>query len=242
MALAKSIPELSAEDAGKLLANIFDACDVEQNTIPLVKLTSYSEYRREKYSLQKVILIVILALFCIMPLCFVTPEFTVEKISGSDARYPVYEVSVGKLMPVSYVTATLDGKAQAVYETGERKYAVEVGENGLLDIKVAYINRQYRWKSELGDGAIKVEGIDVDAPAMQRHERTSGELRLWFREDGSGIDFENVAAYTADGTELRPIRWKEDENLIVFAFPNESVNIFVPDRKGNELQLVITIN
>ena len=241
MATSK-IPQLNDDTADKLLANVFDACEMEHNSIPLVKLASYSEYRREKYSMQKIILSIVLIVFCALPLCFISPDFTVQKISPDDARFPEYEIHVKKFMPVSFVSATLDGKNQAVYETGERTYGVQPTENGKLDIRVQYINRQYATESELADGPITVEGIDVKAPVKVDDKRIGDELFLWFSEEGSGIDYENVTGYLNSGEEIKPIRWDEENDIIVFEFPSESANLFIPDKKGNELQLVITVS
>ena len=67
-------PVLDESLASQMLENIFDACEVEPNTVPLSVLTSYSNYRRERFLLQKVLLVIILLFFCLAPLMFIAPD------------------------------------------------------------------------------------------------------------------------------------------------------------------------
>ena len=60
-------PALSDRLAERMLEHIFDACQVQPNTIPLKTLISYSNYRRERFSFQKSLLVAILLLFCLLP-------------------------------------------------------------------------------------------------------------------------------------------------------------------------------
>lgn len=244
----KKRPQLSDDMANKLLANVFDACEAEPNTIPLEKLASYSEYRRERYSLQKTILIIVIIIFCLLPMCFVSPRFTIEKISPEDADYPTYEIKVSdSIIPVSLVSATLDGRSIPVYETGSRIYNVTPTDNGLLNVYVRLANRQYNYSDELAEcGNVSVEGIDVDPPKLdpERHyERADGLLYLYLKEDGSGLDYESSYGETLSGDHIYyPIESESDpsENLMVFEFPDESANYYIYDLKGNILQLVLS--
>ena len=55
----KNQPALDDATADLMLGNIFDACEKERNTVPLSVLTSYSNYRKERFLLQKVILLIV---------------------------------------------------------------------------------------------------------------------------------------------------------------------------------------
>ena len=48
--------QLDPQVASQMLSNIFDACDIEQNSVPLEVLTSYSNYRKERFLFQKFVL------------------------------------------------------------------------------------------------------------------------------------------------------------------------------------------
>ena len=58
-----SMPQLDPETASRILEQTFEANEMEKNTIPLEVLASYSNYRRERFSLQRMLLIVIMLLF-----------------------------------------------------------------------------------------------------------------------------------------------------------------------------------
>ena len=232
-------PMLSDDAASKLLANVFDACEQEQNSIPLETLASYSEYRREKHGLAKTVLIIMLLIFVALPFCFISPEFTITSQPVKDpGRLPIYEVSVGGFLPVNVVTASVDGHGLTVFETGDRSFSVEPSQNGTMKVKVKLANRQYAVKE------IAVEGIDLAAPTLVRDEVSGGMLRLIVTDDGT-IDYKNIhELYNSDldgVNAIYPVEYSEETGLVVFEFPPESMNVYVPDLAGNTLQLVITV-
>ena len=232
-------PMLSDDAASKLLANVFDACEQEQNSIPLETLASYSEYRREKHGLAKTVLIIMLLIFVALPFCFISPEFTITPLPADDpTRLPVFEVNVDGFLPINLVTASVEGHGLTVFETGDRSFSIEPSQNGVMKVKVKLANRQYAVKE------IKVEGIDLAAPTLVSDEVTGGMLRLLVTDDGT-IDYENIfALYNSDLTGqniIRPVEYSEVGGLVVFEFPTESMNVFIPDLAGNTLQLVITV-
>ena len=230
---------LSDDAASKLLANVFDACEQEQNSIPLETLASYSEYRREKHGLAKTVLIIMLLIFVALPFCFISPEFTITPLPADDPTcLPVFEVNVDGFLPINLVTASVEEHGLTVFETGDRSFSIEPSQNGVMKVKVKLSNRQYAVKE------IKVEGIDLAAPTLVSDEVTGGMLRLLVTDDGT-IDYENIfALYNSDLTGqniIRPVEYSEVGGLVVFEFPTESMNVFIPDFAGNTLQLVITV-
>ncbi len=229
----KTVPELSEEMAQTLLQNVFDACDRTPNTIPLSKLASYSEYRREKYSLQKGILLLVLALFLAIPFCFLLPRFRVTDITDEGAPVPRYAITVDSRFPLRRITAELNGHSIPVYETGDRQFAVEPAANGTLTVTVTNRNHQYQTVS------LEVAGIDGEPPELTGDERVNDFLYLYLEDDGSGIDYGAAYARTVSGTVISPA--KTGEGYIAFPYPKESVSIFVPDRRGNILHLVVTL-
>ena len=49
-------PKLDALSATRLLENVFDECDVEPNTVPMEALSAYSEVRKERVLLKRLVL------------------------------------------------------------------------------------------------------------------------------------------------------------------------------------------
>ena len=116
------IPALDDQIAKQMLENIFEACDMESNTIPLEVLTSYSNYRRERFALQRLVLIIIMVLFFLLPVLFIAPTLSIQELPTAVSADPVYELRVTSAFPpVSRVTATIDGRNIPVYETGTRQ-------------------------------------------------------------------------------------------------------------------------
>ena len=117
-------PVLDESLASQMLENIFDACEVEPNTVPLSVLTSYSNYRRERFLLQKVLLVIILLFFCLTPLMFIAPDIDLNlKDQGINGK-PAYELVVDTFIPVSRITANIGGSNVPVYEVADKTYSI----------------------------------------------------------------------------------------------------------------------
>ena len=73
-------PQLDIEIANKILEQAFEVNQMEPNTIPLEVLASYSQYRRERFTLQRTILVIVMALFILLPFLFVPPSITIHEV------------------------------------------------------------------------------------------------------------------------------------------------------------------
>lgn len=228
-------PALNDEIASKMLENIFDACDMEHNSVPLEVLTSYSNYRKERFLLQKIVLVFILLLFCLLPLLFVTADVSVSPNPDSRPGQPAYEIRVDALLPVERITASIDGQTFPVYAAGESTYSVDPPLNGTMDIVVVLKNRQ--------STAIQyeVEGVDRDAPEVISHLRDGAFLYLYLEDSGSGVDYAQIKALDPDGNEVSPSSYDEEAGYVEFAYPSSSLNVYIPDKTGNQLHLILTV-
>ena len=232
------IPALDDQIAKQMLENIFEACDMESNKIPLEVLTSYSNYRRERFALQRLVLVVIMVLFFLLPVLFIAPKISIQELPTAVSADPVYELRVTSAFPpVSRVTATIDGRNIPVYETGTRQYSIEPTMNGTMTITVVLSNHQYAVET------VEVSGIDRTSPVLVSNELKDGQLLLYLQDEegGSGIDYEHIYAADGTGEQLRPVSWDEETGCVVFDYPAASLNIFVPDYAGNTLQLILTL-
>ena len=232
----QKIPQLSEDTAKKLLENVFDACEVQPNTVPLSALESYSEYRRERYSFQKILLIVILIIFLALPFCFILPRFSVTKISPDDAMFPQYEVKVLGSFPIKFVSANIGGDNIMVYESDERTYKIQPTVNGEMKIHVHFINHQYN------EQTIEISGIDNNPPKLVSDARDGEYIHFCLTDDVLGIDFDSIYAETNSGARFYPESYDKSTGEVVVKISGESFNIYIPDFKNNVLQLVVTIN
>lgn len=230
----KEYPQLSFEDASKMVANIFDSCGLEPNTIPLETLASYSEYRRERYSFQKILIIIMLVIFCLLPLCFVIPEVDVVKIGGRTSPAEYYEIRVDTFLPVISVSATVNGEKIPVYETGEHTYSVKPETSGQLRVTAKLINQQFEEK------VYNVECIDRNPPELVSKCKTNGLLKLTLDDQGSGIDWKGIFARVGEETVIMPIEYDEETCEVLFKFPDQDTTIYVPDKAGNVLSIKIS--
>lgn len=230
-------PKLDEQTSSQMLENIFDACDVAHNSIPLSVLTSYSNYRRERFLLQRLLLLMIIVLFCSMPLLFVLPQLQLAQSSSTSSQSKkVYELSVKSLLPVAQVTATINGKRIPVYETEKGTYSIEASMNGTLTVTATLQNRQSASTS------CQITDIDTQIPVVLSSKTIHGQLWIYLSDEGSGIDYDHITAANLDGIPVDLAFSKRPaESCIVFDYPAASINLCIPDHAGNVLQLLLTV-
>ena len=102
-------PELDLDQACKILEQVFETNNIEPNSIPLEVLTAYSNYRKERFSLQRLILVIILVLFLMLPFLFIPSNFDIALNGEDSVTNPTYTLRVTSPMLVERVNASIDG-------------------------------------------------------------------------------------------------------------------------------------
>lgn len=229
-------PQLDETTADQVLGTIFETCSVEPNSIPLHVLTSYSNYRRERFSFQRILAAVIMMIFCLLPLLFIAPKVEIQEFRSEIQNLPTYQITVETgFPPVDRISAVIGGANIPVYETGDSVYSVQPIINGELLITVTLANKQYVTER------ISVTGVDLDPPVLLRHEQEGSRLFLYLSDEISGIDYEKISAVDMDGHSFSPSYYDEAQQLVVFDQVKDSLNIYIPDKSANQLQLVLTV-
>ncbi|MCF0141361.1 MAG: hypothetical protein HUJ78_05010 [Mogibacterium sp.] len=225
--------KISPELADQMLQNIFEACEVQPNSVALEDIESYSNYRKDKFKLRKVLVTVILLLFLVLPVLFISPQ--IVKITQAPTAKPTYNMTVSAILPVSSVTATIDGTNVPVYQKEKGVYTLQPDREGTMLITVRLINKQYAQKK------IKVTNVDTKAPYVVRNYKSGNKFFLYLKDDSSGVDYESIYCMDASENKTTPISYNEETGEVVFSFPANSVNIFISDKAGNQLHLLLTI-
>mgnify|MGYP003605903218 CR=1 FL=1 len=225
---------LNADVAGQMLQNIFDECEVEPNTVPLDDLQSYSNYRKDRFFMQKVILVIIMLLFLALPLMFFGPKIDVIE-QTSQAPTPTYSLDVSSLLPITSVKATVNGQNVPVYEKDKRVYSVEPEVSGEMTITVTCVNNQYV------STKVNVSTIDREVPQVVNDKVKDGLVYIYLKDAGSGIDYKSITARDMNQNSVELVKYDADEGWIAFDYPVKSINISIPDKSENILQLALTI-
>lgn len=231
-----SIPQLDLETASRILEHAFEANQMETNTIPLDVLVSYSNYRRERFTLQRTVLVVIMTLFLLLPLLFIPSSFTVEQIDTDTPYNPVFRLEVDSFMLVERVSASIDGSNIPVYETDAHVYSIEPTKNGQMAVTVTLVNKQTRTEY------IDVTAVDREVPVVTSCTRDDDHIYLYLSDWDSGVDFPAIQAVSLSGTAVIPDSMDPVAGCVIFTGVTESLNVFVPDLAGNKLQIVLTIH
>lgn len=227
-------PTLSQEAAGQMLSNVFEACDFEANRVPLEVLQSYSHYRRERNILQKAIIVLVVLLFLMLPILFITANVEISWVEDTPPGSPIVQVTAKSIVPVESIVATMGDYTLEVYQVSEGIYRIHPSANGTLLVTVTLANKQFTQHT------VEVLGVDVEPPLLVGSELVGDELEIFFHDEISTINYETIYAVDSKGKVVYPLGHNEDAVSVTFAYPEDYLNIFVSDHCGNTLQLVLT--
>lgn len=233
--MTSATPMLDAATASQLLERVFAECGVEPNTVPMEALSSYTLYRRERFGLQRGVTMALMVLFFALPLLFVSPHPQVTALGEGERRLPVYQIEVPGVMPLGSVRAQLDTHTLPVYETGARSFTVEPTRNGELVVEVTLANLQ-RATTQMS-----VADVDAVAPELLGTRTDATSVYLEVADAGIGVNYQGAYGMTGDNQVVRPSRIDEATRTIVFDFPKEDLDVYVPDRIGNTVHLALTL-
>jgi len=226
--------QLDAWTAARILGEVFEACGREPNTIPVEALSAYAVYRKERFSLQRGVLAAALLLFVLLPVLFVLPAYTVSGPEEGERGLPVYTISVRSLLPVGSVTARLRSHALPVYEADSRLYTVEPTRNGTMEIRVELVNRQQKTER------LEVAAVDAHGPVLTGSQVGEDTVTLQVLDEGIGVDYREIYTMTASGQSGQALSWDAETGSIVLAWPEEPVDVYIPDYIGNTLHISLT--
>lgn len=233
--IRESAPKLDALAAARLLEGVFAGDGREGNSVPLEALSAYAVYRRERFSLQRGVLIAAMVLFLLLPLLFVTPRFDLSLEETGERGLPVYTVELRSLLPVGRVTARLRSHALPVYEAGARRFTVEPTRNGELTVTVELVNRQAR------ESVRQVTAVDSSSPELLGSVTGADRVLLRVEDSGIGVHLTAVYAVGASGQVYLPLRCDAERGEIEFEYPQENWDVYIPDYIGNTLHLALTL-
>ena len=227
--------KLDTVTSARMMENILDQCEWEPNTVPMEALASYAVYRKERFTLQRTILIMLLVMFLLLPFLFINPVFEVSMVPEGLRGLPVYTVDVKSLLPVEKVTVRLKNHTLPVYESTARSYSVEPTRNGNLTIRVELFNRQ------AVEQEYQVEDVDHQGPKLLDYEVRDDQVFLKVTDDGIGVDFAEIYGMTGAGEMFYPLSVDKDSETVCFAYPNGNCDVYIPDHIGNTLHLSLTL-
>lgn len=227
--------ELDPQLASQILSKAYEACEYEKNTVPLEVLTSYSNYRKERFLFQKTILAFCAAAFILLPLLFIAPKFSMTEKESDTSGNPYLEVVIENWMPLERISASIGGEKVPVYEMADGTYQIHPDTNGELIISAELINHQQTSKT------YQIANIDAEPPVLVSSERKDGKLTLFFSDNSGTLDYENAYATTMEGEITKPLSYDETAVSVTFAYPSENINIVVSDKSDNTLNIVVTL-
>lgn len=220
---------LPPETAQQMLFNVFAACNHPQNSVPMEALMSYSNYRRERYAIQRTVIAVMLILFMLLPILFFYGDVSVNQTNSEKNENPTYRISVHALLPIKHIQAHMGERTVPIYALSEDEYVIQPGNNGTMEITIMLVNHQYTTIE------FPVSGVDNEMPQLKEARWTEDCLYLYLTDDESGVDFENVYAIDDEGRRIEPVAW--DGEKVAFNDPETEWQVFVPDFRGNVLQI-----
>ena len=226
--------KLTSSEMAGILEQVFEKTNREPNTIPMDAISSYTVYRKERFTLQRAILVGAVIVFLLLPVLFILPKYEVRAAEVETRGLPVYSVHIDSALPVGKVTASIKNHSLPVYEAGAKDFTIEPIRNGKMTVYVELFNRQGIEKE------LEVTDVDAAGPVLKDTVIGDEEFTLFVEDEGIGIDYAEVYAVGKSGEVYEPISADED-NGIRFAYPDESWDIYISDHIGNVLHLSLTL-
>lgn len=215
-----------------MLSNVFEACGSEPNTVPLETLVSYSNYRQERYAIQRTIILLMLTVFLLLPLLFVAAGVRIEITDHDSASNPLYTLSVSSRIPIRRVQASMDGRNLPVYEIAPGEYQLQPRSNGEMHVSVTLVNHQRTTVN------VDIEAVDTCAPALIASE-IGEDCVLFYVSDESGVDYENITVTDPHGNVSKPIGFDAEAGYIMLPYPTDTLDVRIPDLRSNALEVVL---
>ena len=201
------------------------------NSVPLEALTSYSNYRKERYALQRTVILLMLLLFLLLPLLFFAAHIRVTLTNPDSGENPIYAISVGTKIPIRQIEARLDGQTVPLYEIAPGSYTAVPRSNGELSIRVSLLNRQ------ITTASIHVLGADTAAPELLSTELGADCVMLYVSDADSGVDFAGISVTAEDGQLIAPVHGDPQTGCVTLPYPRQPLQIRIPDLRGNVLEI-----
>ena len=223
--------QLSPETAEQILSNVLAACKREPNSVPLEALSSYSNYRKERYALQRSLILLMLTLFLLLPLLFLAAKVTITQVNPGSNENPVYAISVDTHIPVRQVEARLAGQTVPLYEVSPGSYTASPRSNGEMQIEATLLNKQETRIS------VQIERVDTEAPVLLSTEIGTDRVSFFVEDAGSGVHYAGVTLTDDTGSALAPLELDPQRGCIAFPYPTSTLHISIPDLRGNVLRI-----
>lgn len=231
------IPPYPFDDAERLLEFIFFEEARKPNSLPLAAIVEYNEYRMQQFGLQRMIVVLVILSFVVAPIFTITPKFNIKQDQDAYRSGQLkYAFTVDSFVPIDTVTATIDGKDTPVYQDGKRSYYIIPTINGALDVKVTYITKRNATQSEV------ISEVDRKVPELLSSNSSDGQVHLFVRDTGSFVDWDQIYGLDENNKLVEPTVYNSITGEILFAIPEVYLNVYIPDRAGNTLHLLINRN
>ena len=198
----------------QILDEVFKECDKKPNSIPVEALSAYSVYRKERFGLQRGILIAAMVFFLLLPILFIGPTVKVDAIPVGERGLPVVSIDVAPGLPVGKVVADVDSYSLPVYEAGAFEYSIEPTRNGTITIEVELINKQSVTKE------IEMDFVDEHGPELVDSRIEDDKVILTVNDDGMGVNYRKIFAVDSEGNKYFPVSYDEETGEVIFEYPS----------------------
>jgi hypothetical protein len=83
--------------------------------------------------------------------------------------------------------------------------------------------------------------VDAEGPKLLGNNTMDDGFVLKVSDAGIGVDYREIYAVSASGKTHYPISASEEDG-VVFEYPTETWDIYIPDHIGNTLHLSVKLN
>lgn len=230
----KAAPEetISRDQAKLVLENVFSACSVPPNSVPMEILEEDIKHNRFFTRLTRFLALAAIVGILIIPVVFSKASISCSLGMPRENSVRV-TVNAAAFLPITGVRITLDGEPVEYVRDGGH-FTVDVTENGTLLAEITTLNNQ------TAQAQAEIQAFAAQNPSIVSHGLEDGTFRFHVEPGSYPVDYAGIYALDEGGGKLYPSSWDEASGEVVFEHVSGVTNFFVPDKKGNVLQAILT--
>lgn len=223
---------ISRDRAKLVLENVFSACSVPPNSVPMEILEEDIRHNQFLNKFIRALIIISIIAILVVPITFSRAGVDYYIAAPMDDHVQV-TVNVASILPVKNASFTLDGQPLQASRKGSQ-YSLTILENGTLRAEITTINNQTTVEQT------EIRAFVEHAPIITSHDLVDGIFGFTLEKGSHPIDYASIYGLDEQGNIVSPSFWDEATGRVEFPNIRGTYNFFIPDTKGNVLQAILS--
>lgn len=223
-------PPLTSDIREHMITDILSSVGAPEMQKPIQDIIHYNNYRKLRARLIRAILIIVLSASAVSPLLFSKPHCSVKMATSGNTSSQIIQLSVKSMMPITSVTAMVNGELMPVSRKSRSRYTIQPTRNGKMTITVTTANGRTDTLTQ------NITDVDDEPPQVTASRYAYGILSLTLSDNSQTISKSAVSLSDDDGNIYNPTHYSAQTNCFDYKVPSHHTYILqAEDPNGNVL-------